>query len=113
MIQDGNFAADTVIVDGFDFYAEKPGALTSFKQFAEELGLALWFSASLRGDEPLFDDRGVPLVLEGCADLIDLLITLTSQDDYIHLNLVKDRGKIAQESLRLKLDSKSLLIAEE
>jgi hypothetical protein len=113
MIIHGNFRAETVIVDGLDFCQAGAGDLKLFKEFAGRLGLEVWFSASLRGEEPLFDSRGIPVMLRACLDTIDVLISLTHHGDHIHFNLVKDHDRLAPKDLRLKLDPTTLLIAQD
>ncbi len=113
MINDGGFAADSVIVDGFDFDGTNVDAIREIRKFAEELRIAVWFSASLRGDDPLYNKKGVPFALEPYVDLVEVLVTLTPRKEFVHLGLIKDHERILQEDLHLKLDSKSLLIAEE
>lgn len=113
MINDGSFAADAVIIDGFDFYTQSPQSVKKIRDFASALGIAVWISASLRGDDPLYSKQGVPFALESFLELIDVLITLSPEKDYVHLNLVKDHARSLQEDLHLSLDPKSLLIAEE
>ena len=76
MIVHGKFAADTLIVDGFDFAQGTPEDIRKFKEFAGRLGLEVWFSASLKGDDPLFDATGIPLGLEDYLDAVDVLISL-------------------------------------
>ena len=112
MIEHGNFAAETVIVDGFDFSQSCIEDLDLFKNFAKELGLELWFSASLKGQEPLFNEDGVPHLLEGCLGKVDVLITLRFEKDHVRLNLIKDHEYATPKDLDLKLDPKTLLISE-
>lgn len=112
MIEHGNFHADSIIVDGFDFSQSCSADLTKFKDFADRLGLEVWFSASLRGEHPLFDDSGVPYLLKGCLDKIDILITLRFQEEHVQLNLVKDHDLSSPADLKLRLDPKTLLISE-
>ncbi len=113
MIVHGRFPAETVIVDGYDFAPGGPEDLAKFKDFAGRLGLEVWFSASLRGEEPLFDEHGVPRELRGHLDSIDVLISLQHHGDHVHFNLVKDHGRLAPKDLRLRLDPTTLLIARE
>lgn len=113
MIQDGGFAANTIIVDGFDFESQSVEEIRKFRRFAAELELTVWFSASLRGDDPLYNRDGVPFALESHLDEVDVLITLTPTREFVQLGLIKDHERIVREDLHLKLDSKSLLIAEE
>jgi hypothetical protein len=113
MIVHGHFAAETVIVDGFDFGRAGADDLRSFREFAGRLGLEVWFSASLRGDEPLFDAQGIPLMIKDHMDFIDVLISLQHHGDHVHFTLVKDHDRLAPKDLRLRLDPTTLLIAKD
>jgi len=112
MVTAGKFAADTVIVDGYDFTAGTPEDLRKFREFARKLGLELWFSASLRGEEPVFDEKGFPLVLRPFLDEISVLITMASRNDLVRLSLIKNKDAPGPGELPLKLDPRTLLIAE-
>jgi hypothetical protein len=83
-----------------------------FQDFAQKLGLEVWFSASLRGEAPLFDEEGIPLLLKDCLERVAVLITLSFQDGFVRLNLVKDHEYTPAGELPLRLDPKTLLIAE-
>jgi hypothetical protein len=113
MITSGNFAAEAIVIDGFDFSKATSEDLQLVKDFAQNLDLEVWFSASLRGDEPLFNDDGSPLELIPFYDVITVLITLQFKGEYVHLDLVKDHHEIGVKDLHLRLDPKTLLIAEE
>ncbi len=112
MIEYGKFPADAIIVDGFDFTYACSDDLDLFKKFAEKLGLEVWFSASLKGEEPLFNNSGVPNLLEDCLGKLDVLITLRFEKDHVRLHLVKDHEDSSPKILDLKLDPKTLLISE-
>ena len=112
MIQDGGFKARTLIVDGFDFSKTSKSDLDLVKAFAEEMQIEIWYSCTLLGDEPLFDKANVPLVLKNYMDDIDVLIVLEPSAEYIHLSVIKARGKMNPQDQKLKLDAKTLLIAE-
>ena len=113
MIVQASFPAETIIVDGLEFAQAGPGDLRMFREFAGRLGLEVWFSASLKGEEPLFDDRGIPRELEGFLGVIDVLISLQHHGDHVHFNLVQDHGRLAPKDLRLMLDPTTLLIAKD
>lgn len=113
MIKFGQFAAHTLIVDGYDFSLGSPEDLQKFKDFAGKMGTEVWFSASLKGDDPLFDEKGVPLVLERYLDEIAVLITLGFKEEYVRLNLVKCHDCLSLGELPLKLDPQTLLIAKD
>ena len=113
MIVHGNFRAQTVIVDGLDFAQAGPEDLLKFKDLAGRLGLEVWFSASLKKEEPQFDARGIPYELAGYLGAIDVLISLQHHGDHVHFNLVQDHGRLAAKDLGLKLDPTTLLIAKD
>ena len=113
MVNEGGFKASTLIVDGYDF--TKPAAgdrLAKVKAFAAETGLEVWYSATLAGDEPQLDKNNFPLLLRDCIDSISVLILLEPKSEYIHFTVVKDHGRMNPQDLNLKLDAKTLLIAE-
>ncbi len=111
MIRDGNFPAETVIVDGYTFTLSSPEDLAMFREFAGRMGLEVWFSASLKGPEPLFDEQGFPNELKCCLGKVDVLITLRHLRDKVQLHLLKDHDFPSPEELRLSLDPTTLLIA--
>ncbi len=112
MIKEGHFDADTLVIDGFDFAKSRPQEVNSIKQFAQELGLEVWFSASLKGANLDKAEQGIPLELKDYLTDISVLITLKPVDDYINLQLVKDHDEKPNENLSVRLDPKTLLIAE-
>lgn len=109
LIRDGNFNAEAVFVDGYDFARCTSEDICSFKRFAEETGLEIWFSATV----PKGSARPIPEFLERHKDHIAVFIVLEPCGNYIHLKLVKDHDKVPVNDLHLKLDPQNLLIAEE
>jgi len=107
----GRFAARTIIVDGFNFYLPCAEDLALFKKFAADRQLEFWFSCSLKGEDPLFDENGVPFVLKDYLENIDIIITLEHDNGRVRLNLVKDHEQIFSKKLRLELDPQTLLLA--
>jgi hypothetical protein len=112
MITQGRFAAETVIVDGYDFTRSVPEDLHRFREFAQRLNLEVWFSASLKGAEPVMDECGFPLVLEPFISEAAVIITLRFQEGQVRLCLVKSQDSSDPRELPLRLDPKTLLIAE-
>lgn len=113
MIVNGKFKADSVIVDGFDFSAISDDELDSIRKFAKDLNLELWFSSSLRGEEPIFDEDGLPVELKGIMSKLDVVLTIKYEDQSIRMDVVKDHDSDMKEDLHLTLDPKTLLIIEE
>lgn len=112
MIVSGGFKASTIIVDGFDFAKATPDRLAKVKDFAAEMGLEVWYSCTLTGDEPVLDRNNMPVVLKDFVPSLAVVIVLEPKTEYIHFVVVKDHDRINPHDLKLKLDAKTLLIAE-
>jgi len=114
LIKDGNFPADAVIFDGYDVTERSSDELDAIRAFAERQELEIWFSVSLKEENgELFTDQGVPAVLANLVDKLDVIINLRHEGDYIHLEVAKDHEMIENRDMQLRLDPKTLLIAEE
>jgi hypothetical protein len=112
MIDCGKFAANSIIMDGYNFSQSTPEDLQKFKDFSRKIGLEVWISASLKSEEPLFDEKGIPKELINYLDQIDVLITLGYHNDQVRLCLAKNYDSPPLGDLKIGLDPKSLLISE-
>lgn len=112
MIVDGGFKADALIIDGFDFTRSVPEKIEAVKRFAGELGIEIWYTCTLVGDEPLLDKRNIPLILKDYVHILDVVVILEPKQDYIQFFVSKDHDTFNPHNLELKLDTKTLLIAE-
>jgi len=119
MIIEGAFAAESIIVDGFDFSNAGREQIAKIKAFAKELGLSVWYSCTVKenGAEaptpPLYDSGKMPLAIKDYADLVDIIIVLEPKADHIELSISKDRDAHDLKTLAMRLDPKTLLIQEE
>ena len=113
MIIDGNFPADSVIFDGYDLAEAEQEDFDKIKAFAKEVNIEVWFSVSLKGENPVFNANGVPSDLEGRMNDLDVLITLKYEGDHVHFQVIKDHDNLEPKEMTLKLDPKTLLIARE
>jgi len=114
LIKDGNFPADAVIFDGYNIGEQSGSEIAEIRSFAEELGLEIWFSLSLAEDgADVYNEQKIPIVLEALVDKIDVVINMRHGGDYIHLEIAKDHELIENKEMALRLDPKTLLIAEE
>jgi KaiC/GvpD/RAD55 family RecA-like ATPase len=114
LIKDGRFPADSIIFDGYDVTERSAAELDKIREFAKKQGVEIWFSVSLREEDgPLFNEQGVPTILEKVVDKFDVIIDLRHEGDYIHLEVAKDHEMIEHRDMELKLDPKTLLIAED
>jgi KaiC/GvpD/RAD55 family RecA-like ATPase len=110
MIVDGGFKAEALIIDGFDFAKMTRERLAAVRDFAGELGLSVWYSCTVGSEAAAYDERNIPLVMSGFAELADVVIVLEPKQDHIALTVAKDRAAYNPERLVLKLDPKTLLI---
>ena len=111
MIVDGSFAAESVIIDGFDFSRADYQSIAAVRNFAKELGLSIWYSCTV-GNGLKYDKGKIPLAFEGFADLVDVVIVLDPKQGHIELSVSKDRDSRDTRVLAMRLDPRTLLISE-
>ena len=112
LIKDGGFNAEFVIIDGYKFSTAGKSDIAGVKTFAEEMGVSVWYSCTVRGEAPFYDKRNIPLVLKDYADLFAVIIVMEPKPDHIALAVSRNRDAYNPEHQALKLDTKTLLIAE-
>jgi hypothetical protein len=112
LIVEGGFAAEAIIVDGFDFSRMERERLEKTRAFAKDLGIEFWYSCTVKGAGPGCDKRNIPLLIKDYTDLIEVVIVLEPRADHIELSVSKDRDAYNPEAMALKLDPKTLLILE-
>lgn len=110
LISEGQFDAEVIVIDGYDFENGDVSTLHVVKDFAKKHGIAVWATADIEDE---VDERGVPAALGPYVDDISVLIDLQPKDDHIQLALIKDHDHFVDEDLHLKLESTTLLIAED
>jgi len=110
MIKEGGFAAESLIVDGFDFSRANRARIENVKAFARELGLSVWYSCTVKESGDWYDNDKIPLALKDYADLVDIVIILEPKADHIELSVSKDRDARGLKPLAMRLDPKTLLI---
>ncbi len=106
-----SFHPEVIIVDGYPFYEKTPDQLAEWKKYAVEKDAAVWFSATLHREKLDLDHRGIPAPVNKFYDLFSVIIMLNPMQDLIDFNLLKDHDSPEVDKLMLKLDPKTLLIA--
>jgi KaiC/GvpD/RAD55 family RecA-like ATPase len=107
MIHDGHFAADSIIFDGYDIAHAGIEDMTLLREFAENISVEVWLSVSVPEDT---DIEAYVAPYDGVSSVV---ITLESVGDHVHFKALKDRDIREPIDMHLKLDPKTLLIAEE
>lgn len=110
LVSDGHFDAEVIVVDGYDFEKGEVATFQALRVFAKTHKIAIWATADIDND---VDERGVPSVLKPYIEEVNVLIDLQNKEDHVQLALVKDHDHFVDEDLHLKLEAKTLLIAEE
>ena len=111
MIIEGGFKADSIIIDGFNFACTDKESIAAVKNFAIELGISVWYSCSVKGEEQ-YNKEQIPLVLTDFAGFTDVVIVLLPKPDHVELSVSKDRDSVISKSMAMKLDPRTLLILE-
>ena len=101
----GGIATDCILIDGLDFSRVSADSIKTLKDYAIEAGIVLWFGVST-DSEKLKD-----MLPENVATYVDAVIHLEQKPDAIEMKVLKLRDEKVEVS-NLKLDSKTLLIAE-
>jgi len=112
MIVEGGFAAEAIIIDGLDFSRIDHERIANVKAFAQELGLTVWYSCTVKDEGQQYDKENIPLLFKDFVDLIDVVIVLNPKSDHIELSVSKDRNAHDTKALAMRLDPRSLLILE-
>ncbi len=106
-----DFIPEMVIVDGFPFEEATLEQLQDWQGFAKELDAEVWFSATLHRHDLQLDDQGVPAPVNQLKDIFSVIIMLNPHEEHIDFQLLKDNGNKDLDKMRLKLDPKTMLIA--
>ncbi|NLM01436.1 MAG: hypothetical protein GX220_08305 [Treponema sp.] len=94
----GGISTDYLYIDGLDFSKVTNENIATFKEYAKEAKLTIWFSCNTDGKLPAILDK------------LDAIVTLEQKPDVIEMNVAKVRGEAITDR-NLKLDSKTLLIS--
>jgi hypothetical protein len=101
----GGIATDCILIDGLDFTRVSADSIKTLKDYATEAGSVIWFGVSTDAD------KVKDMLPENVATFVDAVIHLEQKPDAIEMKVLKLRDEKVEVS-NLKLDSKTLLIAE-
>ena len=103
-LADGGSKPEVIIIDGFDFAKADADGMKMMKDFAKELNISIWYSADT-------DVVGIPECIARYAEDLDVVLYLDPKSDCIQIQVLREHGA-KEYNTDLKLDVKSLLIAE-
>jgi hypothetical protein len=113
LILGGGFAAEAIIVDGYDFAGAAKEDLAKFKDLAAELGCEVWFSATVPETRRPGRTQQLPALLQPFKELCAIIIRLEPARSHVKLRLVKDHERTRMPPVHLELDPEIMLISEE
>jgi archaellum biogenesis ATPase FlaH len=105
-LTEGGSKPEAIIIDGFDFSKAAPDSMNQMKTFAKEAKITIWYSANVDTIE-----KGLPASLKSFDKDIDVVLYLDPKPDCIQIKVLKEHER-TDYNTELKLDVKSLLIAE-
>lgn len=105
------FDPDLIIIDGFDLNQASQEQIDFFKEGAKMRDAEMWFSSTLHREALELDEDGIPAPVNRFKDDFDVIIMLDPKHEIIDLQLLKDHDSTDLSKLMLKLDPKTLLIA--
>jgi hypothetical protein len=110
-IKEMGFKPHLYVVDGYPFDEKTEDDLLQWKQLAEQNDIEIWFSATLHRENMNCDKKGIPAPINRFQDIFSVIIMLEPESSTINLKLLKDHDSQDLEKLQLKLDPRTLLIA--
>ncbi len=111
LIKDSDFKPSIIFVDGFSFEQATNDQMYFWQQLAKELQVEVWFSATLPNGSSDTETSVFPYPIDKLSEFFTVIIHLIAHPDYIELLLLKDREIKNLEKLYLRLDPRTLLIA--
>ena len=113
LIEQGSFAADTILFDGYKLTVADEEDIVKIREFAKEMNLEVWFSVSPVNPDVVYDEYGVPNTLAKYYSYIDVLVGLRYQEaiDKVVMTVVRAHGKEVPKPMQVKLDPKTMLIS--
>lgn len=102
-LAEGGINTACLIIDGLDFSKVTEDDMNVLKAYANDAQAVIWFSCNA-------DTSDISLVNKCISDKVDAVVYLEQKPDAIEMKILK--AGVPVEGTNLKLDSKTLLIAE-
>ena len=101
----GGIPTACLIIDGFNFAEVNENDITILKNYAAEAGFVIWATCNCESED-------VCTVMNSATEQkINTVVHLEQKNDSINMKVLKMHGK-ATDGINLKLDPKTLLMAE-
>ncbi|MBN2372544.1 hypothetical protein JXL19_01990 [bacterium] len=111
--QQGGFAPDVALIDGYPFESISRMDLDRIKRIAAENKLEIWFAVQTHRESPVINERGIPAPCHIMDDILSVIVFLEPLEDSVRLRLLKDHDNPDLLDLHLLLDINTLLIKDD
>ncbi|RLB37917.1 MAG: hypothetical protein DRH20_06835 [Deltaproteobacteria bacterium] len=109
LVDNLDFAPETLIVDGLDFESADREIIERFKDLAGRCDVEIWFSALSHRHITETNERGIPYPCERFDDLFSLIIRLDPDPTGVFLRLLKDYDAPVAPGMAVRLDPNTFL----
>ncbi|MBW2103314.1 MAG: hypothetical protein JRH05_11690 [Deltaproteobacteria bacterium] len=109
LVDNLDFAPETLIVDGLDFESADREIIERFKDLAGGFDVEIWFSALSHRHITETNERGIPYPCERFDDLFSLIIRLDPDPTGVFLRLLKDYDAPVAPGMAVRLDPNTFL----
>jgi len=109
-----SFCPKFVIIDGIDFTLARRELFIEIKKLAEQFNVEIWLSAlTHRNISTEVNNNGIPYPCDKVDDLFNIIMYMNPEKDGLFLSLLKDQRGYITESIKVKLDPATFLLAQE
>ena len=113
LIDNVEFAPDTLIVDGLDFATASSVIFDGFKALAMDFQVEIWFSALSHRHIKDVNDKGIPYPCNIVDDFFDIIIQLQPTQTGIFLKILKDHDHPVMADASVRLDPNTFLVLDQ
>ena len=107
-----HFNTSMLLVDGIDTSNLSKKELESFRKFAIDKNISIWFACTVPEKEVTFDKNGIPESFSEFNDLFSVIVFLETERVHVRLKLIKDYDIFPVPDIHLELDPGSMMIKE-
>jgi len=107
-----HFTPEAVMIDGYQFGEDSPGALAELRQMARDLNAEMWMTAVTHRDAKR-DPRGIPENLARLSDAVSVIVSLAHDGRAVQIRLLKDHENPEVSDLSIALNPTTMLLMQD
>jgi hypothetical protein len=110
LVEEMDYRPKVMIVDRLELGSTPVEVVEELKQVAVDYQAELWMSCRTHRDGPEPKPGHLPPPAEGIEGLVDLAFALQPEERQVRLHALKDRDRILNEALPIRLDPTTLML---